>query len=422
MSLDSNRGQSSRLLVEELRSRGVPIEHHLTLPRHLGPGAQVVVDGRLFPTSGIERSIGTIDARRWGPNELFMINSTSGTTGLPKMVTQFQNRWFYYHQLVNRAIELGEDDVFMSLVPAPFGFGLWTAHFVPTISGLPVVVMDQFTPEGALDLIERHRVTIMACVSTQFIMMLNSPRSRATSFGSLRAIFTGGEAVPYNRAAEFEEVTGAKVLQFYGSNETGAYSFTKATDSRDDRLSTCGRSIPEMNPILVDERGLEITSSGGPGQPACRGPACCAGYYNDPEGNAALYTPTGWMLMEDIVTMDDRGFVRLTGRASDFIIRGGKNISAVSVETSVGTHPSVAMVTAIPVPDEVFGERVGVFVELRAESSLTLEELAAYLVDLGVSREGIPEHLFIVDELPRSPGGKIAKGELRAEVLRARQT
>jgi acyl-CoA synthetase len=293
---------------------------------------------------------------------------------------------------------------------------------VPTISGLPVVVMDQFTPEGALELIERHRVTIMACVSTQFIMMLNSPRSRATSFGSLRAIFTGGEAVPYHRAAEFEEVTGAKVLQFYGSNETGAYSFTKASDSRDDRLATCGRSIPEMNPILVDEQGRDITSSGGPGQPACRGPACCAGYYNDPEGNAALYTSTGWMLMEDIVTVDDRGYVRLTGRASDFIIRGGKNISAVSVETSVGTHPSVAMVTAIPVPDDVFGERVGVFVELRAESSLTLEELAAYLVDLGVSREGIPEHLFIVDELPRSPGGKIAKGELRAEVLRTRHT
>jgi acyl-CoA synthetase len=124
--------------------------------------------------------------------------------------------------------------------------------------------------------------------------------------------------------------------------------------------------------------------------------------------------------MEDVATIDDRGYVRLTGRASDFIIRGGKNISAVNIETSVGTHPSVALAAAVPVPDEVFGEKVGVFIELHADASLTLEELATYLTDFGVSRETIPEHMFIVDELPRSAGGKIAKGELRAEARRRR--
>jgi acyl-CoA synthetase len=354
-----------------------------------------------------------------GPNDLFLINSTSGTTGLPKRVTQFQNRWFYFHQLVNKAIDLDERDVMMSLISAPFGFGLWTAHFTPALAGVPVVLLERFSVDRALELIARERVTIMCCVSTQFIMMLSSPKLGTTDLSSLRAIFTGGEAVPFHRASEFEAATGASVLQFYGSNETGVYSYTSIKDSREDRLRSCGHVVEEMIPRLYDGPH-DITSTGGPGRPACRGPATCAGYHDDPEGNAHLYTPDGWMLMEDIATIDDRGYVRLAGRSGDFIIRGGKNISAVASEDAVGTHPSVALVAVVPVPDDIYGERVGAFVVLKEGCQLTLDELSAHLITSGFSRDLVPERLLITDDLPRGAGGKIAKGVLRREAVSLR--
>jgi acyl-CoA synthetase len=292
---------------------------------------------------------------------------------------------------------MNNDDVFLSAIPAPYGFGLWTAHFTPTLLGCPTVVLPRFSAEAALAAIKRERVTVLCCVSTQFIMMLNA----GLDVKSLRVMFTGGEAVPYERARQFEERTGAAVLQFFGSNETGALSRTTLADTQERRLTTAGRVIPEMAVRLFD------------GQPGCRGPATGLGYWRDDAANAKLFTADGWMLTGDIAEIDDDGYLRVVGRASDFIIRGGKNISAAAVEDHVGAHPAVAMVAAVGVPDPVFGERVAAFVTLHAGRALDLPELCFFLEAGGVTREWWPEQLVIVDELPRSSGGKVAKGQLR---------
>jgi acyl-CoA synthetase len=124
------------------------------------------------------------------------------------------------------------------------------------------------------------------------------------------------------------------------------------------------------------------------------------------------------MLMGDIVEIDADGYLSVVGRTSDFIIRGGKNISAPAVEAELATHPAVAMAAAVAFPDPIFGERVCAYVELRSGADLTLEDLVAHLASRGVSREWYPEHLVIVDELPRSSGGKVAKGELKDDAKR----
>jgi acyl-CoA synthetase len=142
-------------------------------------------------------------------------------------------------------------------------------------------------------------------------------------------LFTGGEAVPYQRAAAFEERTGARVLQFYGSNESGALSCTTLRDTRDVRLRTAGHVIPEMHVRLFDAERRDVTASGR-GQPGCRGPLMSAGYWEDDAGNAQLFTSDGWMLMGDIATLDADGVLCVVGRTADIIIRGGKNISAPS--------------------------------------------------------------------------------------------
>ncbi|TYK47340.1 acyl--CoA ligase [Actinomadura decatromicini] len=404
ITLAEHRGAPSAALVDELRADGLDLAQH------------VIVDRLGVPADPRETDIA---GRALGPDDLSILNSTSGTTGLPKCVSHTQNRWFYFHELACRSGELNSDDVFMGAVPSPFGFGLWTAHFSPAALGVPTVVMERFDAHMALDLIEQHRVTVLHCVSTQFIMMLNAQAERPRDLSSLRCMFTGGEAVPYDRAAAFEDATGAKVLQFYGSNETGALSYTGLHDTREHRLRTAGRIIPEMEVRLFDPSdGTDITGSGRPGQPGCKGPATCPGYYDDPAANRELFTPDGWMLMADIVEIDDDGYLRVVGRLSDLIIRGGKNISAAAVEEEVATHPAVALAAAVAMPDEVFGERVCVYAELRPGTKLTLEDLTAHLTERGVSREWHPERLIVLDALPRSSGGKVAKGDLRADIRR----
>jgi len=279
-------------------------------------------------------------------------------------------------------------------------------------------VAPRFDADATLRAIERHRVTVIACVSTQFIMMLNSTLLTELDLTSLRAMYTGGEAVPYERAAAFEDRTGAAVLQFYGSNETGALSRTTLGDSRDRRLRTAGRIIEEMQVRVYDEARHEVHGPVRRGIPACKGPLTCLGYLDDDAANDQLFTEDRWMLMGDIVEIDEEGYLRVVGRTSDIIIRGGKNISAPAVEAEVLEHPDVVMAAAVAMPDEVFGERVCVYAVPAAGAVLTLEGLVQFLLDRGMSKEWLPERLEVVEDLPRSSGGKVAKGELRQDIRR----
>jgi acyl-CoA synthetase len=351
-----------------------------------------------------------------GPDDVFLINSTSGTTGLPKCVVHTQNRWYYFHQKVVANGQLTAGDIFLPVIPTPFGFGLWTSHSTPIYLGATAVILERFTPKATCEAIARHKISVLCCVSTQLTMLMADPARRDYDLSSLRVVFTGGEAVPYRPAAEFEEFTGAKILQFYGSNETGLLSGTTLDDSRRRRLRTSGRIVPEMSVRLFDgDQDVTVT---GRGQPACRGPATSLGYL-DGADHDQLFTRDGWMRMGDICEIDAEGYLSVTGRISDFIVRGGKNISAAQVEDAAMTHPAIALAAAVAMPDPVFGEKVCLYAELTESQTIDLPELVEYLLGLGVSKELLPERLIVVDELPRSSGAKIAKGHLR-EDIRAR--
>jgi acyl-CoA synthetase len=437
---EQHRGEPMRAVAAKLREDGVPLRRHLMLRATGGDGAKapelatdetIWIDdegGKLYPAlPETDRDTSVIDASLaesgLGIDDWFLLNSTSGTTGMPKCVRHTQRRWRHFHELAVEAGNLDSQDVFLSALPAPFGFGIWTGHVTPTLLGVPTVVHPQFSAEDTLAAIERHSVTVLAAVSTQFIMLLNAAAelecsgAGAPDLSSLRVLFTGGEAVPYERAAEFEEQTGACVLQFYGSNETGALSRTTLRDSREKRLRTAGRVIPEMQVRLFDESGRDVTAAGR-GQPGCKGPLLSAGYEGDDDANANLYTDDGWMLVGDMVEIDDEAYLRVIGRTDDFIIRGGKNISGPGVEQAVATHPAVALAAAVAVPDPVYGERVCVFVELRPGTKLALAELCEHMRSRGSSVESLPERLEIRSALPRASGGKVAKQLLRDEARR----
>jgi acyl-CoA synthetase len=391
---------------------------HFVVPTWLeGDHHPLLCNGRPVDLGTNYDSRERLTGRAIGPNDLFILNSTSGTTGLPKCVMHTQNRWFYFHQMVAAAGELVPGDVFFGAVPAPFGFGLWTAHFTPNILGAPTVVSERFQVDQMMRALERHRVSVLTCVSTQFLMMLASPTLAEVDLSALRVMFTGGEAVPYERAAAFEDSTGATVLQVFGSNETGALSRTTMADSRDRRLRTAGRVIEEMAVRIYDDEGRVVHGDERIGIPAGRGPATCIGYYEDEKANKELVNSDGWMLMGDIVEIDSEGYLRVVGRTSDFIIRGGKNISAPAVEAEIAEHPRVTLVAVVAMPDDIYGERVCAYVvQTPGASPLELDDITSFLNSRGVTREWFPERLVLVDELPRSSGAKVAKGLLRADI------
>ncbi|MAI80911.1 MAG: cyclohexanecarboxylate-CoA ligase [Deltaproteobacteria bacterium] len=412
ISQPNHQGLDMTPLVEKLKTLK-NLSYHLSL--NVEPG-KVRLNGHLLSLEqSFSHSLLPLES-----HELFLLNSTSGTTGMPKCVTHDQDRWFAFHRLAVPRGRLSDQDVFMSVVPAPFGFGIWTRHITPALLGSPCVLMRKFDAEEALALIEKHRVTVLAAVSTQFIMMLEADGSRTRDLSCLRVLFTGGEAVPYERAVEFEERTGASVLQFYGSNETGAVSGTSLDDSREARLRTAGKPIPEMNVRLFDHEGNDVTAQKR-GRPGCRGPTLSKGYFGPKEevdqANRELIRSDGWMMLGDLATLDEDGYLSVVGRTDDFIIRGGKNISGPAVEQAVARHPAVALAAAVAMPDPIFGEKVCVYVVLRAgQDTLGLKELVEDLMAQGVSKENLPEKLVVLKSLPRGSGGKIAKQALRQDI------
>lgn len=422
------RRSRARALITPRELRKVDVDATVARLRELLPdlGEHVVIDDVVSPLLGTVTDAGPQAAvlaaqqrfppRPCTPGELVLVNSTSGTTGLPKCVAHDELRWHKFHEYAVDAAELNSDDVILSVVPAPYGFGLWSAHYTPTLLGAPCVVMPRFDVEQTLRLIEDQRPTILMAVSTQFVMLLAHPRFAATDFTHLRAMFTGGEAIPPDKALRFEEQAGCAVLQFYGSNETGALSYTTLADPRDRRLTTAGRIIPEVEVRMFDTTGNEVALTEQAARPANRGDIRSLGYLDDPEANKSLYTPDGWMLMGDLVTVDDAGYLTVVGRTSDIIIRGGKNISAAAVEAEVSAHPAIAGCAAVAVPDPTFGERVCICVVLHVGVSLTFDELIADLRRRNVSVEWLPERMVIMDSLPMSAGGKVSKQELRKQV------
>ncbi|HUP71755.1 MAG TPA: long-chain fatty acid--CoA ligase [Acidimicrobiales bacterium] len=267
VSLAQHRGADMQVFVDEIRALDVPIRQHVVIDHRPGTlsarlaGAPLAIPGSVDATR-------LLTGRALGPNELFFINSTSGTTGMPKCVMHTQNRWKYFH---TKCRQFGPDDVFMVVVPSPFGFGLWMAHFSPTMLGATTILTREFDVEATLEAIERHRVTVLAAVTTQVLMLLGSSKLATTDLSSLRIVQSGGERVPFEPAAEFERRTGAKILQFYGSNEAGCVCGTTVDDTTAKRLGTAGRIFPEMHVRLFDDDGNDVTATG-VGRSACKGP------------------------------------------------------------------------------------------------------------------------------------------------------
>jgi len=321
---------------------------------------------------------------------------TSGTTAEPKGVIHSHDTLIA--ELVNSPTPPDTPGT-VSLQPFPAGHtaGL-VALLGPAVHGHPTIVMDVWDAHDAARLVEAHRVTAMAGTP----IFLSSIMDAGGDLSSLRHATTGGAGVPPALVERADRI-GWRVCRCYGATEGPSVTATRQDDPLELRAYTDGRPIGGSQIKLVD------------GEVAVLSPESFVAY-DDPKANAEAFTGDGWFLTGDIGVIDAGGCLTITDRKKDIIIRGGENISSKEVEDVLARHPAVLEAAVVAAPDDVYGERVAAFVV--ANAPLTLDDVRAHFEDAGVARQKAPERLELVDDLPRTPAGKVKKPQLRA-LLRA---
>lgn len=342
--------------------------------------------------------------------DVALVVYTSGTTASPKGV-QHSHDSLIAELLACPTPPPGTPGT-ISLQPFPAGHtaGL-SAILAPALHGYPTIMLDDWSAERCAELIERHRVTAMAGTPFMIAAVLDAAEEDGRDISSLVHGVTGGGGVP-PALIERADAAGWSVSRCYGATESPSLTACRPGDPLARRAGTDGRLLAGNLARVVDDEGADVPA-GATGEIAMAGPEQFIGY-TDPALNAHAFLPDGWFLTGDIGRIDADGFLTITDRKKDIIIRGGENISSQEVEDALVRHPGVAEVAVVAAPDERYGERVCAFVVPRPGASVDLDGVLRHFEALGVARNKAPERLEIVADLPRTPAGKVRKHELRA--------
>ncbi|MGE3848563.1 MAG: AMP-binding protein [Gammaproteobacteria bacterium] len=352
------------------------------------------------------------------PRQPCMIQYTSGTTGRPKGA--LLNHFSITNNSRIMALVKALDGDTVNLAVAPL---FHTAGCVANVLGMAqlgatLVLPAAFEPELMLDLIEQERITYGFGVPTMLIALLAAQARRPRDVSSLKSMFSGATIVPMEVVRQVEEVFGVSLIIGYGQTETSpAITHTRPHDAPIDKSETIGQPIPQVEVKIIDPATGATLLVDQPGELCTRGFLVMMGYYDMPEATAATIDADGWLHTGDLCSMDARGFCRVTGRLKDMIIRGGENIYPREVEEVLYTHPAVAEVAVVGLPDEYWGEVVGAVVSFKAGQHASGEALREY-VAARIARLKVPSQWFALDAIPATASGKLQKFRL-VEMFRA---
>jgi acyl-CoA synthetase (AMP-forming)/AMP-acid ligase II len=272
------------------------------------------------------------------------------------------------------------------------------------VLGTSSVLMDAWDPQLAAELVAHHRVTASAGAPYYLASMIDAAEQRGHDLSSFTSYMVGAASVPPS-LVERAELAGIPVYRAYGSSEHPVITTGCASDPLAKRAGTDGKTVPGAEIRLLED-----------GEIVSRGPDLFVGY-TDARLDAESFLPDGWFCTGDIGRIDDDGFLTITDRKKDVIIRGGENIASKEVEDLLALHPSVVEAAVVGRPDPRYGERVAAFVRLRSDQTFTLDDARAHFAALGVARQKTPECVILVDELPRTASGKVRKVDLRTRFV-----
>ncbi|MEX2616206.1 MAG: AMP-binding protein [Alphaproteobacteria bacterium] len=404
------RGFDYPAMIDALRGDAPDLRHVFVIE---GPEPEAFLS--LFPDSTRDRDA-EYAARKPDPNDVSLLLYTSGTTGQPKGVMHNQNTLIGNLVKFVERIELTPDDVI--LMPSPlahltgFGYGL----VMPVFLGATAVLMDVWDPAKAARIVQDERATF-CMASTPFLADLaNAPAVDDCDMGSLRIFLTAGAPIPRVLVERAQARLGATVVACWGMTENGAAAMTRPSDPPDRIFESDGGALDGMEVRVVDDNDIPVPTDT-EGRLQVRGAFNFVGYLKRPELFAT--DADGWFDTGDNARMRADGYIRISGRSKDVIIRGGENIPVVEVEELLYRHPAVQDAAIVAMPDDRLGERACAFVTLKPDAKgLTFEEMVAYLTDKNMAKNYFPERLEVIDEMPRTASGKIQKFQLRERVAR----
>ncbi|MBV9206826.1 MAG: long-chain fatty acid--CoA ligase, partial [Actinobacteria bacterium] len=337
---------------------------------------------------------------------------TSGTTGRPKGAELTHAGLVRNAELTARTLlKNGDGDVIMGCLPLFHVFGLTCALNAGVAAGSTLTLLPRFDPAKALDIIGRDQVTIFAGVPTMYAAMLHLPGADPAKAATLRVCISGGAALPVEVLRGFEEKFGCMILEGYGLSETSPVaSFNHPGTVR--KPGSIGTPVEGVEMRIVDN-DWQTVPDGEIGEIAIRGHNVMKGYWNRPEATAEVMSAGGWFRTGDMARVDEDGYYYIVDRKKDLIIRGGYNVYPREVEEVLHEHPAVAEVAVIGLPHPELGEEVGAAVALKPGASATPEELREHVRDR-VAAYKYPRRVWLVDELPKGPTGKILRREVQA--------
>ncbi|GGT61667.1 AMP-binding protein [Actinomadura citrea] len=380
------------------------------------PGWDALLEAGRTGEPGVLAEIG----RMLTADDPINIQYTSGTTGFPKGAT------LSHHNILNNGYFVGElcgyDEEDRICVPVPFYhcFGMVMGNLAATSHGACVVIpAPAFDPKATLEAVAAERCTSLYGVPTMFIAVLNEPSLTGLDLSGLRTGIMAGSPCPVEVMKQVIQRLGmSEVAICYGMTETSPVSTqTRAGDSLERRVSTVGTVLPHLEIKVVDPETGVTVPRGVPGEFCTRGYSVMLGYWDEPDKTAEAVDTARWMHTGDLAVMDAEGYVTITGRIKDMVIRGGENIYPREIEEFLYTHPDIVDAQVIGVPDEKYGEELMAWVRLReGVLGMTAGELRAFC-EGRLAHYKIPRYVHVVEEFPMTVTGKIRKVQMRAEAV-----
>lgn len=419
-----NKCQAKMFFAPTLFKQTRPVDLILPLQNQLPQLQQIVGVDKLAPATSslslsqiIADNIPLTTAITTHGDELAAVLFTSGTEGLPKGVMLTHNNILASERAYCARLNLTWLDVFM--MPAPLGHATGFLHGVtaPFLIGARSVLLDIFTPDACLALLEQQRCTCMLGATPFVYDLLNLLEKQPADLSALRFFLCGGTTIPKKVASECQQL-GIKLLSVYGSTESSPHAVVNLDDPLSRFMHTDGYAAAGVEIKVVND-ARKTLPPGCEGEEASRGPNVFMGYFDEPELTARALDEEGWYYSGDLCRMDEAGYIKITGRKKDIIVRGGENISSREVEDILLQHPKIHDACVVAMPDERLGERSCAYVVLKApHHSLSLEEVVAFFSRKRVAKYKYPEHIVVIEKLPRTASGKIQKFLLRKDIMR----
>jgi fatty-acyl-CoA synthase len=350
------------------------------------------------------------------PNEdVCMVMFTSGSTGIPKGVELTYRNLFQSAQNIGNRLECTSQDSFIVPLPVCHLFAVVTGMLIPCYFGGKIILMDKFTPQKTLALIEQEKATVLYGVPTMFIRELQEYRQNKTDVSSLRTGIMAGAFCDENLIKQVRSELRCDIMVVYGSTESVGFLMTSFQDDDDKRSQTVGRTFEGIEIRVIDSKENPV-EPGEIGELVCRGYNVMKGYYLDPEETGKTVSSDGWFHTGDLAICDPLGYIKIVGRKKDMIIRGGENIYPTDVEKIYYNHPDVLEISVLGIPHEDLGEQTCAVIRLKGGSQETEESLREYARGKIIKCK-IPDYVAFVNKMPKLSNGKIDKNTLKSFIL-----